>query len=302
MKKLSVVVIFHDMRREARRTLHSLCTRYQTGVDASEYEVIVIDNGSTFALSAEETQAYGPNFRYHFFATDSVSPVDAINAGVRMATGEHIAAIVDGARMATPGLIWSTLRALLLSPDPFICSLSWHLGPDIQGMSMQNGYDQDEENRLLDSINWPEDGYRLFEISTLAPSSSKGFLAGVPPECSWFAMPRSSFLDMAGFDARFRTAGGGLMNHDFRNRAIARLKAPPILLLGEGVFHQFHGGVATNSKPEERPKIHKIFRDEYRAIHDRYYLPLEPPPTIFFGKLPTEARKFCGLELDPVGA
>lgn len=41
---LSVVVITHNMRREAERTLLSLSTAYQKGVEASEYEVIVIDN------------------------------------------------------------------------------------------------------------------------------------------------------------------------------------------------------------------------------------------------------------------
>ena len=43
---LSVVVVFHNMRREAERTLHSLSRAYQRGVDDLDYEVIVIDNGS----------------------------------------------------------------------------------------------------------------------------------------------------------------------------------------------------------------------------------------------------------------
>jgi hypothetical protein len=89
------------MRREARRTLHSLSAAYQTGVDSSEYEVIAIDNGSALPLSEQEVQNHGPNFQYHFFSTDSVSPVDAVNAGVKMATGEYISVIVDGARGGT---------------------------------------------------------------------------------------------------------------------------------------------------------------------------------------------------------
>jgi hypothetical protein len=50
--------------------------------------VIVIDNASTQPLNSDEVQDYGANFLYHFFATDAVSPVDAVNAGVEMATGE----------------------------------------------------------------------------------------------------------------------------------------------------------------------------------------------------------------------
>jgi len=207
--KLSIIVIFHNMRREAQRTLLSLSTKYQTDVNALDYEVIAIDNGSTQPLSPKEVEGFGTNFRYHFFKTNSVSPVDAVNAGVEMAIGENVAVIVDGARMATPGLICGTLNGLQMFPNPFVCSLAWHLGPDIQGRSMQAGYDQAEEDRLLASINWPDDGYRLFDISTIAPSSRMGFFGDVPPECSWLAMARESFLEIGGFDPKFISPGGG---------------------------------------------------------------------------------------------
>lgn len=293
MPTLSIVIIFHNMRREAQRTLFSLSTKHQTDVDLSDYEVIAIDNGSTQPLSPEEVEGYGANFRYHFFETSSVSPVDAVNAGVDMATGENVAVIVDGARMATPGLVWGTLKGLQMFPEPFVCSLSWHLGPDIQGMSMQSGYNQTEEDRLLASINWPEDGYRLFEISTIAPSSKKGFFDGVPPECSWFAMSRASFLKIGGFESRFRSPGGGFVNHDFRNRVVSNLKDPPVVLLGEGVFHQFHGGIATNVKTQELPKTLGLFREEFRAIRGKEAQGQKPPPAVFFGKMPNQALRFC---------
>lgn len=294
MKKgqLSIVVIFHNMRREARRTLHSLSSAYQTGVSASDYEVIAIDNSSEHPLTAEEVQAHGPNFRFHYFETDSVSPADAVNAGARLATGEQIAVIVDGARLATPGLVFATLMGLQMFAEPFVCALSWHVGPDVQGTSMQHGYDQAEEDRLLESIAWPEDGYRLFEISTIAPSSRRGFLDGVPPECSWFAMPRAIFLEMGGFDRRFLSAGGGLVNFDFRDRALAIPNVAPVVLLGEGVFHQFHGGVATNIRTQDLAPILALFGDEYRKIRMKTHRSLDSPPVVFFGKVPEQARKF----------
>ena len=43
---LSVVVVAHDMARELPRTLRSLSRRYQLGLPADDYEVIVVDNGS----------------------------------------------------------------------------------------------------------------------------------------------------------------------------------------------------------------------------------------------------------------
>jgi glycosyltransferase involved in cell wall biosynthesis len=292
MPKLSIIVIFHNMQREAKRTLHSLSTAYQNDVSEADYEVIAIDNASRQPLNAEQVKSNGANFRYHFYETCSVSPVDAVNTGVEMATGEHIAVIVDGARMSTPGLVGNTIRGLTMQADAFVCSLSWHLGPDIQGMSMQDGYNQAVEDQLLDSILWPQDGYRLFDISTIAPSSRDGFFGGVPPECSWFAMPRASFLKMGGFDPQFQSPGGGFVNHDFRNRVLADLVGAPIVLLGEGVFHQFHGGVATNIKTQDLPKTLKVFKSEYQAMRPPGSLSYTPPPAMFLGTLPQQARRF----------
>ena len=49
---VSVVVVVYNMPREAPRTLHSLSASYQRHIDADDYEVIVVDNGSNppFAL------------------------------------------------------------------------------------------------------------------------------------------------------------------------------------------------------------------------------------------------------------
>ena len=287
---LSIVVIFHDMQREARRTLHSLSPDYQRGVDPAAYEVIAIDNGSAAPLDAEAVRSHGPQFRYHFHATDAVSPVEAVNLGVEMARGEFVAVIVDGARMATPGLVAASLKGLLLGRDPAVCALSWHLGPDVQNKTMLDGYDQQAEDELLDSIGWPEDGYRLFDISTLAQSSGMGFLGGMPNELSWICLRRDTFDALGGFDERFRTPGGGLVNHEFRNRLMTRPGITPVLLLGEGVFHQFHGGVATNV-PMDRHPMHD-FRAEYGEIVGEPFKPEPTPPVIYFGKMPTAARRF----------
>jgi len=287
--KLSIVVVFHNMRREAERTLHSLSMAYQTGVN-SGYEVIAIDNGSDKALDLERVKSFGPQFSYHYHDTDSASPVDAVNLGAELASGDHLAVIVDGARMATPGLIGRSQGAMLMSDQPFICALAWHLGPDVQNRSMLDGYNQKVEDSLLDSIGWPKDGYRLFEISTQAQSSNGGFLGGVPSECSWWVMRRESFLQMGGFNPEFRSPGGGLVNQDFRERVLRLPGVEPILVLGEGVFHQFHGGVATNVTQHEHP-IH-TFKDEYRRVVGAPYEMTPSSVTVFLGKLPKSAHRF----------
>lgn len=288
--KLSIIVIFHDMRREAARTLFALSTLYQTGIDPDSYEVIALDNGSRQPLDGDLVRSFGPNFAYRFFDTSSPSPVEAVNFGADIATGDLIAVIVDGARMPTPGLVAQTIQAAQPFDEPFVCGLSWHIGPDLQNRSILEGYDQSVEDGLLDRISWRENGYDLFVISTIAASSNGGFLAGVPPECSWFCMRRSRFLGLGGFDARFRTPGGGLANHDFRDRALAVSELTPIVLLSEGVFHQFHGGVATNVRPEDHPM--QAFRKEYREIRGVDYRQSPSPPVYYFGGIRVEARRF----------
>ena len=283
--KLSIVVIFFNMRREAARTLYSLSHRYQRGVSVEDYEVIAIDNGSAQPLTPSEVLEFGGNFRYHFHATGSVSPVGAINLGAEMARGEALAVVVDGARMASPGLVWRTLEAWKLAREPFICARAWHLGPDVQFHSMQQGYDQAAEDALLEQIDWKNDGYRLFDVSTIAPSSRGHF----PSECSWFAMARSTFVSMGGFDPRFQSPGGGFCNHEFRDRAVKWPGMRAILLLGEGLFHQVHGGVATNACPDEHPG--KAFLREYERLCGRKYMLAPVPDPIFSRWTPILGRK-----------
>ena len=287
---LSIIVIFHNMSREAQRTLHTLCTDYQLDVSDEDYEVIAIDNGSDIPLNKSSVQMFGPNFKYHLLETDSTSPAGAINYGVSLAIGKFVAVIVDGARMVTPGLIRESLRALQAYSDPFVCALGWHLGPDVQNITILEGYDQVQEDILLDSVDWRNSGYRLFEISTLAQSSSVGFLGGMPSECSWFAMSSAEFIDLGGFDERFESPGGGLVNHDFLARVLSQHAISPIVILGEGSFHQIHGGVATNVPMNKHPI--ELFKAEYQSIHGRPLQGAKTSSPYYMGTLPSSAMKF----------
>ena len=76
--RLSVIVIFHNMKREAARTLYSLSTAHQRGVRGQDYEIIAVDNGSAQPLGADFVEGFGPNLRLIRHETNSVSPVAAI--------------------------------------------------------------------------------------------------------------------------------------------------------------------------------------------------------------------------------
>ena len=79
---LSVIVNVHNMEREAARTLFTLSTGYQRRVALSEYEVIVIDNGSRQPLDPAMVRGFGSNFRLVTHSRGLASPAAAINAAV----------------------------------------------------------------------------------------------------------------------------------------------------------------------------------------------------------------------------
>ncbi len=291
---LSVVVIFFNMRREAPRTLFSLTSAYQRGIDPADYEVIAIDNGSTEPLSRAEVEACGANVRYVYHDTSSVSPVGAVNLGVDLARADHVVVCIDGARILSPGILSYSAMALRAFRSPFVYTIGLHLGQEVQNLSMKKGYSQAVEDQLLDSVDWRHDGYALFSISTLALSSRGGWLSPIS-ESNCFAIAKEEFHRLGGFHTGFQSPGGGLVNLDFFSLACQAPHLVPVVLMGEGTFHQFHGGVATNVPLEAHP--FPQFSDEYVGIRAKLFEPPTFTPQLL-GHLPPNARRF----LDPLGA
>jgi glycosyltransferase involved in cell wall biosynthesis len=273
MKKspiISVVVVVYNMEREARRTLWSLTTVFQRDVCEEDYEVIVVDNGSTAPLSDELVRGFGKNFSYFFLNTTSKSPAHAVNLGVDRARGKFVGCIIDGARIVSPGIIRYALAGMKLYPNPVVATLAWHLGPDAQYRSVSRGYTKETEDALLESIDWVNNGYRLFEISSFAGSSEDGFFLPIA-ESNCFFLSREAFDQLGGFEERFKSSGGGLVNLDMYKRACELPKSNLIILLGEGTFHQVHGGVSTNVSEEENLKKWHEFEKEYIEIRKTKY-------------------------------
>ena len=192
------------------------------------------------------------------------SPSLAINTGIAAARGALIGVMVDGARMVSPGLLKHALLAARLHPRPVIATLGFRLGPDVQRRAIRAGYDRDAEDALLEGVDWTKDGYRLFEISVFAGSSKQGWFAPFTEGNALF-MPSELWSELGGYDERFESLGGGFVNVDTFARACALPDAQLIALLGEGTFHQIHGGVATNSPTLRRQE----FAEEYRTLTGR---------------------------------
>lgn len=249
MIKLSIIINTYDMQREAPRTLQSALPPLQKAVSGVDYEVIVIDNGAEPALSLAGVDFGGVEVRLFRVPSETShpSPVFAINDCIsRMANGRFVLVCIDGARLFSPYLVRRTLDALNLAPNAFTYVGSRHLGHEVQMKSVQNGYDQDQEDELLRSVNWTQDLDHLNEISVWAGAHSYRN-AFTQNESNAFAFQRTLWQEIGEYNTGFVKPGGGLCNLEIFKRLVERPNAQNILLLGEATFHQVHGGAATSN-------------------------------------------------------
>jgi cephalosporin hydroxylase/predicted O-methyltransferase YrrM len=296
---LSVVVVFFDMRREAARTLHSLSRAYQRGIDDLTYEVIVVENGSnpTEKLGAEYVEGFGPEFRYVDLGADATpSPVGALNHGAALARGRAFAFMIDGAHVLTPGVLQQGMRGLAAYEPAVVVTQQWYVGPGQQGDEMRTGYDQAFEDRLFRRIAWPSDGYRLFEIGHFI--GDRDWLDGLW-ESNCIFVPRALLEQVGAFDEHFALPGGGYANLDFYERLIASPDSTMVTVLGEGSFHQLHGGTTTNQREaDDRRQRIVSYSDQYTELRGRNYR--GPGKTIHYvgsmrpAALRTRARRLIG--------
>ena len=269
---LSIVVISYNTPRELPRTLLSLSPGYQRGIERHEYEVIVVDNGSTSPPTAAQYEHLGLDLTVLTTESPVPSPVTAINRGLNASVGSSVGVFIDGARIASPGLLRSAMEALRTSPRAVVGTRGRYLGYKFQRDSMLEGYDQAAEDQLLASVAWQKNGYELFQISVFDESAGASWLNRIAESNSLF-MTRQMWAELGGYDRRFQLPGGGMVNLDTWTRALSLPDARPIVLLGESTFHQFHGGVATNGSLATIDE----FYQEYRTIRGREYeVPTDP--------------------------
>lgn len=288
---LSMVVVLYDMRREAQRTLFSLSRQYQDDVDDIGYEVLVVDNGSPPGgrLTGAEVSSFGPEFRLIEMGDGAPrSPVPALVRATTEARGHAVGLMIDGAHVLTPGVIANALRGLRAYQPAVVATQQFYLGPGQQNDVMLQGYDQAFEDQLFDQIQWPSDGYRLFDIGTFI--GDRDWFDGMWESNCLFA-PRALLEQVGGFDERFDEAGGGLVNLDLYERLASDPSSTLVSMLGEGSFHQTHGGTTTNqAEILERGRRLVDYREHFTALHGR---PYQGPakPVHYVGRLWGTARR-----------
>jgi cephalosporin hydroxylase len=269
---LSVIVVFYNMRREAGRTLHSLSRAYQEGLDGTSYEVIVLENGSDEGqkLGVACVRDFGPEFRYIDLAAEaSPSPVGALTRGIAASRGRKLALMIDGAHVLTPGVLRFGLQGLAAYAPAIVATQQWYVGPGQQGEAMGNGYDEAYEDRLFQRIQWPSNGYRLFEIGHFV--GERDWLDGVW-ESNCMFVSRAQLEQVGGFEERFTVPGGGYANLELYERLGSSPDVTVCSIIGEGSFHQVHGGTTTN-EAEAGQRRARVFgyAGEYAQLRGRAF-------------------------------
>ncbi|MEJ7582483.1 MAG: CmcI family methyltransferase [Acidimicrobiales bacterium] len=275
---LSVVIVVYNMRREAARSLHALSRTYQQDVADLDYEVIVVENGSDpdQRLGESFVRGFGPEFRYLDLGEEATpSPATALNRGIREAVGTSLALMVDGAHVVTPGVLRYGMAGLFTYAPAIVLTQQWYVGPGQQGDAMRSGYDQGYEDALFSQIEWPADGYRLFEIGHFV--GDRDWFDGTW-ESNCLFVPRKLLEQAGGFDEGFVTAGGGYTNLEIYERLGATPGVRVASLLGEGSFHQVHGGTTTNqSDPAERRDRIFSYAERFAEMRGRPFTGPEKP-------------------------
>jgi glycosyltransferase involved in cell wall biosynthesis len=294
--KLSVILIAYDMAREIPRTLQSLSRSYQQDAQDLTYEILLVDNGSPVPLSESAWSHIDAPVRLIRVQDALSSPARAINIALDQAAGEIVCLMIDGAHVLTPGVFKMALSSYQAYENAVVAIRYFYLGMQEQTVSIANGYNQNVEDQLLEKIQWPNDGYRLFEIGTaLRSGASRLSWLNRMFEANCLFLRRSLFRDQGGADERFDYPGGGFLNLDIFKRAVEAPGVTPVQLIGEGSFHQVHGGITTNSHGMEREAQLDKYRAQFAKIRGQGQVTSKVQLT-YMGHMPTQASNITAVE------
>ena len=287
--RLSFVVVVYNMPRQAMNTLYSLSTRHQRNVREQDYEIIVVENRSVNNLSENQVLALGNNIRYFLRDERSQSPVSAINFGAAQAHGKSICLMIDGARMVTPRVVEYGLMAITADSDALIAVPGYSLGWQDQHHHLDAAYSEAVEMELLAAINWQQNGYRLFDIATISGANPNGCMNPLM-ECNCVITSAKNFALIGGANLDFQLPGGGSINlHIFRQLGLLPESRHYFVMVGEGSFHQFHGGITT-AQWGDLDEVLESHRKQLHSYWDNTFHSLRREP-ILLGATNSHAQK-----------
>jgi len=292
---VSVIVIGYRMSTQLARTLQTLSPGYQRGVNPSDYEVIVVENSSDDNLAPTVVAELPDNFHYTLRDEAGHSPVPAINFAFSQCRGACLGLIMDGARMASPGIIRGAMDAMAVTHRAVVVVPGYHLGEQEQHLHDSDAAALAQEQILLESVDWQTEGYELFTIATFSGANPNGYLQPIM-ECNCVFASAESFREVGYADPQFTMPGGGSVNlHIYRS--LGMLAGSRIFVLpGEGSFHQYHGGVTTSSYEDRQAELER-HRVQLHSPGPGGFNSLRRSPTRL-GEVPLQAYPFLEVALE----
>ena len=289
MPLISVLVIVYDMPRQAMNTLISLLPPYQQNVDADLYEIIVVENRSANTLDAAQVDALGSNVRYILRDESGKSPAAAMHAAITVARGKFLCLMIDGARMVTPGVLHNAAMAMNVTSDALIAVPGYHLGTTDQHLQPNTEANKASEQKMLQDIDWQNNGYGLFDIAHQSGANPKGSIYPFV-ESNCVVVHRRHMAKIGNDCQYFQLAGGGALNLYIFRQLCLLPETVLFSLPGEGSFHQMHGGVTT-APDDERDVLVTQMKDQ---LHDRLGQAFRPPRVapILLGRVQLGAHNF----------
>lgn len=283
------------MSRQLENTLYTLSPDYQRGLALEDYEVIVMENGSGDNLDPSVVRTLPRNFRYVLRDEKSATPVYAVNEAFSMCRAPFVCLMIDGARMVSPAILCTALKAYSITPDAVVAVPGYHLGQDEQHLVAGARDLAAEEAELLASVDWRTDGYELFRISTFSGANRNGFLQPIM-ECNCLFSSARNYASIGHANTDFTLPGGGSINlHIYRS--LGMLPGTELFVLpGEGSFHQYHSGVTTSSYEERELEIEK-HRVQLHSYWPGGFHSLRREPTLL-GRVGSQAQPFLMSSLD----
>lgn len=276
-----VIVASYKMTPYLTNTLFSLSKYYQS---LEDYEVIVFTNGGP-KLPGNFFRKFGRNFRY-FHIDSSIAdkhPFYEINNLVKKSKYEKLFINCDGARICSYDILKDYSETLEKNKFNVCTSPGYHLGPMLQRLSQERGYDRPFETEILKKSRWWMYPSAIFDISVTGGSTPKNFNI-LPVESNSLGINKNLFLDLGGFKEGFKIPGGGQINLDLWQRICEHKSSKIFYFKNHGTFHQIHGGMSTNSKNFYlQKKIENRELNELKIIIDKKKVSEKPFQILFDG-------------------
>ncbi len=115
--------------------------------------------------------------------------------------------MIDGAHVLTPGVLRFGMLGLRTYAPAMVATQQWYVGPGPAGRGDRRGLRPGVRGSAVRRIDWPLDGYRLFEIGHFI--GERDWFDGLW-ESNCLFVPRRLLEQVGGFDEAFSMPGGGL--------------------------------------------------------------------------------------------